>query len=123
MWKSLKLLLPSSKSSAPFKLLHNNQVFTCKKTIANIFNQFFVTIASKLSSNLPPVDLTKLPSHRVVPPHVKFKFGFITEQFVSTEIEKMKCGKSTGLDQISVKLLKLAKPAITSHLTYIMICH
>ena len=48
-----------------------------------------------------------------------FEFDFVTPEFVFDEICKMGDNKSTGLDNLNIRLLKLAAPIICDSLSYI----
>lgn len=81
---------------------------TCPSEIANKFNDFFSnighTFAAKYDNSLPTVK--QLMSRD------SFSIPLISEQFVIREVLSMSYSKSTGLDDISVKLLKLSIHAI-----------
>jgi len=49
----------------------------------------------------------------------KFKFDIVTPEFVFDEICKFVNSKSSGLDEINVRLLKLAAPIVSDSLAYI----
>ena len=55
-----------------------------------------------------------------MPDSAIFKLGLMSESFVLKQIGQMSISKATGLDGISVKLLKLADKSIVSVLTYIL---
>ena len=48
-----------------------------------------------------------------------FEFDFVTPEFVFDEICKMSNNKSTGLDNLNIRLLKLAAPIVCDSLSYI----
>ena len=50
----------------------------------------------------------------------KFELPNISVDFVSKEIDKMNVKKATGLDDVSCKMIKIAKPVIVRSLTKIM---
>ena len=118
MWQTLKLLLPSSKSHVAQRFNVRGKILTCKTAIANAFNEYFSTIAKKLVEGLPNVKYNVRT--KFVPDSAVFKLKLVSEEFVSKQIDLMSNSKATGLDCISVKLLKLAKPSIITPITFIL---
>ena len=52
--------------------------------------------------------------------NISFSLPTITEDFVYSQIKSMPNGKATGIDEISVRLLKAGADAIVPILTWIM---
>ena len=50
----------------------------------------------------------------------RMNLQYLSCEFVNNEILKMSSYKATGLDDISVKILKIARPIIVDSLTYVM---
>ncbi|XP_060080346.1 uncharacterized protein LOC132559737 [Ylistrum balloti] len=104
MWKKIKEFLPSKKSSSTVNLSMDRTTISDKVDVANAFNTFFCNIGSEIGKtfddSLPKVDSFVSGNRYVIPS--------ITPDFVLTEIKQMAAGKATGIDGISVKLLKLA---------------
>ena len=100
---------PSKKSSP------TDGTISDKVDVANAFNTFFCNIGSEIGKtfddSLPKVDSFVSSNPYVIPS--------ITPDFVLTEIKQMADGKATGIDGISVKLLKLAGDSIVSPLTFL----
>ena len=118
MWKQLKLALPSSKSKLPNQIRTEHEILENPKQIADEFNRFFSTVAQKLTENLPVYEKEKY--QRKVSDDTKFTIPPMNEQYVVKQIESMGNGKATGLDNISVRLLKIAKNAVSRHITHIL---
>ena len=106
--------------TAMLKLLTNQQ------SIANSFNNYFLTVADKISSNIKN-DKTSLncnnPIHCL---HKKFKLlcsnmklKYTTPKEIENMIKSLKSGNPHEYDGIPVKILKISTPFITSPLTYI----
>ncbi len=108
LWSTLKQVLYSGKKFLPCRIKDNDKFLTIPVDIANKFNSFFTTIAEKLTQSLPE-QLEQPQYPKVTPQDCKFNIPDMTEDFVKKEIEKMSLGKATGLDGISVKLLKISK--------------
>ena len=117
LWSTIKKLIPKHQSS--IQSVHSEQGNTVDdKDTANQFNDFFTSIGSKLASKFNNVDhsnLNQLPEETTA----KFDFDVITPEFVFDEISKMSNKKSPGLDNLNVKMLKLAAPIVCDSLAYI----
>lgn len=117
MWDRLKQFIPSkSKSVSTSYLDVNGKLISQSDEMANAFNDFFCNIGHNLGKDfdcsLPSVEMLMEPN--------SFSIPKMTESFVKKEIFKMSSAKATGLDNISVKLLKMTSSVITNILTYIM---
>ena len=124
LWKTLKHLgLPSNKGSLTNICLEKDGKINFEdKSNANIFKDFFSTLADNLVTNLPPAPMRfglasvrqyyeailKLPSS-------KFKFSLVSEDTIFQLLKGINEDKAAGLDNLSGKFLKdgatvLAKP-------------
>ena len=112
-----------SKNGPPEKLLINGKEVTDKETMAEAFNDFFISKIKKLKQKLegktPAYDpVTHLK--RFVPENLpNFSFKPINEDEVAQIIEKVKNTKSTGTDNVSYSTLKLASAIIAKPLASI----
>ena len=92
---------------------------TCDKDIANEFNSYFTSIGAKLAAKF---DDDSLDNQRIDVNNddvdVKFDFEYITP-FVFKQICTFSNKKSSGLNNLNVKLLKLAAPIICDSLAYL----
>jgi hypothetical protein len=130
LWKQFKKLgyQQKSKSDSKMVLSVNNENCHDDKLIANHFNSFFTTIASKLVEKLPSStgrfstqsDCVKnfyakrrLSNERMFLKHV-------SEDFVQKELCNLKVSKSTGLDGIPARFLKDAAHIIKMPITFII---
>ncbi|XP_069134336.1 uncharacterized protein [Argopecten irradians] len=115
LWKKIKEFLPSKKSTLTVNLKVDGSTISEKVEVANAFNDFFCNIGSVIGKtfddSLPTVDNFVTDSPYFIPN--------ITPDFVLGEIKKMADGKATGVDGISVKLLKIAGDSIVSPLTFL----
>ena len=100
---------------------HDNKVYTRDADIANIFNKHFTGIADKYlshsSSNNHSPDMLPLKEfikHKLPKENI-FKIPFMTEHFVGKCISNLDNNKATGIDNISIKILKLSSPLIDKH--------
>ena len=97
--------------------------YTCNdEETANQFNDYFTSIGNDLArkfkhdSNIDNYDAN---TSNVNVEHECFKFDAITPDFVFDQICSFSNNKSTGVSNISTKLLKLAAPIICHPLVYI----
>eukprot|EP00794_Sanderia_malayensis_P002897 gene2897-3348_t len=113
MWKNLKELVPNkiTKQSQIKRLEINGNDETDSLKIAEHFNHYFVNIASKLAEKFKRVTSTQatLPNQTTSVLH----FQQVSSQKVYTFIKELKNGKSTGIDGISVKLLKAGAKSLS----------
>ena len=79
-------------------------------------------IASKLKEPLAKSDFSKLKEFisTKIPENVNFDLPQVNENFVHTFLSTLDVSKSTGLDGIGLRLLKLSSGVITKSLTVIV---
>lgn len=116
MWSRIKQFLPSKRNSTLCSQLQTESgTITSFESMANCFNDFFCSIGHEIGrqfdSSLPDVEQLKPPG--------SFKIPEITIQFIANEIIKMAASKATGIDGLSVKLLKLSFNHIGDILNFI----
>ena len=104
-------------------LCENNTLINSQEDIADIFNKYFVNVAKDIGSDSIPVNenhpsLIKISEIRSNSPPLTF--APVCNAFVSKQIDKLSVKKATGHAGISSKLIKLAKPSITDHITTIV---
>ena len=121
MWKALNEFMPSKASPSPNSIIVEDEVCNSNDAISNGFNKHFSSVASKLidtcSSDKCNDDNVQTSSNKA---STKLLLPNISSEFVSREIDHMSIKKAAGLDDISCKILKIAKPAIVHSLTYLM---
>ena len=115
--------LPSKKGSLTKICLEKDSItnFDDKKN-ANIFRNFYNSLADDLLNNLPPAPMRfGLPSvHQYYEktlklPRSNFKFDFVSEDYILKFLKNISEDKAAGIDNLSGKFLKdgaavLAKP-------------
>ena len=92
--------------------------------IANTFNEFFASVASKYrSSSDGNADLKALKKfvQAKMPSCSTFEIPQISESFVMPYLSSIQPNKATGLDSLSACLLKMAAPAIAKPLAKISV--
>ncbi len=120
LWETIKKLIPKNTSSVQ-SVKADNGLTKCDKDTANQFNDYFTSIGTTLADkfdndltgniNSSENDCSNLNS--------TFNFDIVTPEFIFDEICNFANNKSSGLDGINVKLLKLAAPIICNSLAYI----
>ena len=121
-WKTLTTMgLPSKKGSLT-KICQDSITNFDDKKNANIFRNFYNSLADDLLNNLPPAPMRfGLPSvHQYYEktlklPRSNFKFGFVSEDYILKFLKNINEDKAAGIDNLLGKFLKdgaavLAKP-------------
>ena len=115
VWKTIKSLLPNKRTiSAPNKLKVDNISITDPTLVANTFNEYFTNIGVKLSAHLQSELADTVPTKLT---ENMFKMPVISTDYILTQLMKMPNGKATGLDGLSVRLLKTGASIIAPFLT------
>ena len=123
VWKIFKELgATKNKSKCTTNTISvDGHEYTDSLEIANEFNKFFVTVASKLKEpNLQPnfERLDKFCDERI-PKDTEFSIPFLTREKVEKYLKDLDLSKATGTDDIGPRLLKLSAPFISDSITYI----
>ena len=106
-WKKLKELIPTkSQNTCEIKRIEfESKEITDKKKIADIFNDFFVNVRHNLAEKFQKSSKDiRTPQAR--DQTQRFTLNLTNQHKVKQHIQKLKQGKATGLDEISVKILK-----------------
>ena len=111
-----------SSKTLPDQLNIDGEMITDSHEIASKLNKFFTTISSRLTSTKKSVqmdDLSKLINYvnEKVPTDTFFKIPLITTSQVTTYICNLDPGKSTGLDGIGPRILKMSCDIISPSIT------
>ena len=117
-WKTLKSVMnETSKCSSIEKIMVHNTEITNKQQISNEMNKFFATIGQNVAKDIP--DNTFDSACMVTRSNRVFKFRKVCPFQMHDLIMKSANGKATGMDLISNRLLEIASPVISTHLTEI----
>ena len=129
LWQTLKSLGTSSKSTSRSNnigLNINNEICFDKLKVAENFNKFFTTIASKLVEKLP-AGLGKYGFDHVVSFYQKmkvkkdaFNLSQVNEETVLKHLETVNPGKATGLDNLPAKFIRDGPKHLAPPLTHII---
>ena len=122
LWKILKRVAPTKpiKKSPTYIEVDGIQIKEPKE-MANAFNQYFTSISGPpTSDNTDPTEFQALVNEFTVNTTSSlFKIPPITRKIVEQDLQKIPTNKATGLDGISIRLLKFALPAISPGLVNI----
>ena len=108
-----------NKTSLNSKFKINGVTSSDKNLIANEFNRFFGEIGPKLASEIPQMADPNNNFHKFlgIPTKGRFSLNPITSHTLLRHITDIKPKSSSGRDQISNKILKLATPSLLLPLT------
>ena len=124
-WNTISVTLNKHRKNRdiPEKIVYNDKTLTNEQEIANSFNSFFASVGAQLSSsieqsdNIPSFE-TYLDSNTRSDPN--FHFIPVDEKLVLALITNLPIKTSSGIDNISNKLLKQIKHIIVQPLTLII---
>ena len=119
-WKGIKSIINlKNKSNEVPKIIKDNGNYLSNPTdIANVFNDFFSSVASKIQSK---INYAHKSFYDFLPPPASGSF-FIspcTKEEILDIISGLSSGKATGPNSIPIKILELAKDKISQHLSTI----
>ena len=106
-----------------FEIKVNDDLISDDQDFANVFNEYFVSIPSKLKEIIQTSDFKLLQDFvdSNVNDGTKFSIPFVNCSFVSNYLSNMDIKKATGLDSIGPRLLKIAPNVLTPSITYVYI--
>ena len=93
----------------------SNSAVTSSDEIANIFNEYFTSIGSTLASNIDIAENVNFNDF-VKTSNGQFCFSHISPSTVCKLLSSLSESKSTRIDKISAKVLKLSAPVIAQSL-------
>ena len=95
------------------QLNENGELVTESRSIAEIFNSFFVSQPQRLLASIKSTFCNEslLNSLKI---KIKFEIPHISPEKVLQMLNSMPANKATGADGLSPKLLKIAAPSISS---------
>jgi hypothetical protein len=126
-WSVIKSISGRSNNKADIQFLNIDGKLTDNHfMIAESLNKYFLTIADNISNAMngyttgfDPAKHLKYMSQAFVNPFPKINFKHTTSKEVERIIGSLKPKFSNGYDEISVKILKISEPFISSPLSYI----
>ena len=122
LWKHLNHLAPTDPKSTPTCLKENNVNLTRSTDICECLNDYFSTVVQQyITVNISVPNLNKLKEFidSKLPTTVQLTIPPVSQDYVFESLSKLDPQKSTGLDGVSSKILKLSATVIASRLTSI----
>ena len=123
-WKNLKPLLPSARrevSQDDIHLIDDGKVI---KEPSNFFNSFFSTpVLDQPALKLKREEFSTHPSISSISSRdfkLNFSFQPARVSYIQSVLDRIKCNKSCGPDNIMPKILKYSAPSIAVHLTRLL---
>ncbi len=116
LWKTLRLLIPSKKKQQDPNIEINGS--TDPETIAEDFNEIFCNVGSNLADQIPDVSMDLLPD--IIGNGNLFSFTRVDVPTVTKLLANINQSKSTGLDGINPRFLKICYDLIAEPITHII---
>ena len=123
LWKHLKDLNPKSENIFPPKMDYENKTYENPQDIVNTLNDHFSTVANKLvGKHKSDMDFSKLKTYTSskLESTENFEVGYISVAEVNKQIKALDGKKSSGLDCIGPRILKMSADIIAPSLTFLI---
>ena len=108
-WKTVKKIFPGEGKAAVSSINIDGGICTENKKIANGFNKFFVDSVKRLKNSLGAIDNSLYERSNLTNVQgtgtPSFKFETVTPDSIKIHLKKLNTKKSSGLDNISPRLL------------------
>ncbi len=121
-WKLLNSLMGRNNKSNLIKGIKiDDKTITENDHISEAFNDFFINIGSTLASDVTRLSPNNVNTYLKLPDSnsPSFHFTYIPVENVLMTLRHLKVFKSTGIDKIPAKMLRIAADVIAPSLTYI----
>ena len=117
-WKTVNTVLGKNRENLPSSVSFQNRRVSNNKDIAEEFNNYFTSVASKLASDIQPATI---PFESFLPDPVPFSFFLkpTSEIEISQVIKNIKI-TSPGFDDINIKVIKECSDEISPVLNLIV---
>lgn len=125
LWKTINNIINSKQlkfNTIPSKMYANTTDKDCAqgpKAISNLFNKYFTNVGIKLASKIKKPDNSNLPTSLIANNCKSFFLEPIGIEEIISHIRKLDPSKSTGLDGIPIKYVKMSTLIIAPVLTNI----
>ena len=121
-WSVINTLVGSSKCKKNISNLFviNNHSISNHAEIAEHFNSFFASIGTQQAAKIPFIPGISYNNFLLNPTDCVFQFSPVSEEDISKIISNFKPKSSTGIDKISLKLIKQIQPFLIPSLTLIV---
>jgi len=121
-WRTINETLNMKNKAKSFPqefCMENGNIISDHKTIANAFNKFFTNIGETVITNTNTT-ISPFNTYLSNKPNCKFTFTLMSVEDIVQIINSLKPKVSSGLDELSNKMLKLIKDVIAPPLTIII---
>ena len=110
------------QNASKFSLRLDDQIITNESDLSEIFNNYFINIVSKLKEPIVETDFEPLNNYvsSKVPTDIDFEIPLTNHTFIRHFLSNLNVKKSTGLDNIGPRILKLTADVITPSILYIV---
>ena len=121
IWKHLRNVNNGSKttsSNLPEELTIDNERITDPENVATKLNSYFASVSDILNENnstgssFDSVKISQFVNSKV-PQHIQFMLPFITTEQVKLYINNLELSKTTGLDGLGPRIIKLAVDSLS----------
>jgi hypothetical protein len=125
-WPTIKPFLSNKTTGAScLQLIENDKLILAANEVSEVFNNFFVNVAKDIGDDSPIYDNTCHPSIDAIKKNCRmenstFAFETIDEIKVKKYIGKIATKKSTGVDNIPPKILRLTSDVLARPITNIV---
>ena len=123
LWKHLRDVNNGGKtasSNLPETLIIGNETITESEAVASKLNKYFASVAELLNENTSSGSSLDFDTNKIsdfvdskVPTNTQFTIPFITSEQVLLHINTLEASKSTGLDGIGPRIIKLAAQSLS----------
>ena len=130
LWKHLRDVTNGSKtasSNLPQKLIIGNETITESEAVASKLNKYFASVAELLNKNTSSGNSLDFDTNKIsdfvdskVPTNTQFTIPFITPEQVLLHINTLEVSKSTGLDGIGPRIIKLAAKSLSPSIIFLV---
>ena len=121
-WRIIKDILNKSQKQKnyPDTFLVDGKLISDKLIIAKQFNSYFSNIGQNLASEIITPNNKSFTDYLISPCGIGFNFVNVTVADIMKIIDNLQAKTSSGVDGLSVKLLKLIKDDVASSITLII---
>ena len=122
LWKNVKGWLKWGLSGPPTQLFYNGRLVSSPAGLAGTMNRFFVDKVRLLRNSIPDTDSDPLHKLResLQDRNCSLNLKPVHPRDISKIISKLKNSKSTGVDDINTRIIKLISQDIVPPLTHIV---
>ena len=119
--KSFEYIVRKMAVKKNFGISYDNNTTKNESDLAELFNNYFIYVASKLKEPITDSEFERLNFMQSnIPSDIEFKIPLTNTGFVRKFLSSVNVSKSTGLDNIGPRILKISANIIAPSLVYIV---